>query len=63
MTKLILTHNWSVEYDGKSILELMAAKSKMTYAEIENVIVNEGGYIKDGTIHAGSAKDKLVEID
>lgn len=48
---------WSVDYDGQSIVQLLIAKPKMTYAEITNVIVNEGGVIDEkGIIHRGTAK-------
>lgn len=43
---------WSVEMDGRSIIPLIASRPKMTYAEIVNVIENEGGYVDDkGIIH------------
>lgn len=43
---------WSIEFDGKSIIPLMMVKDKMTYAEIVNVIVNEGGSVdENGIIH------------
>lgn len=45
-------NRWSVEFDGKSILALCILKPKMTYAEIKNVILNEGGTIDaEGIIH------------
>lgn len=54
-----ITNNWSIEFDGKSILELYAAKPKMSYAEIREVILNEGGTINaDGIIHKGTARNK-----
>ena len=43
---------WCREFDGKSILALVILKPKMTYAEIKNVIVNEGGSVdSQGIIH------------
>lgn len=36
---------WSKEFDGKSALAIMALKPKMTFAEIKNIIENEGGSI------------------
>lgn len=43
---------WSVEYDGKSVFDLMEEKQKMPYAHIRMVIENEGGSIdKEGIIH------------
>ena len=43
---------WSVEFDGKTILELMQYKKKMSYADILNVIINEGGSVdENGIIH------------
>lgn len=46
---------WSVDYDGKSVFDLMEDKEKMPYAHIKMVIANEGGYIdNDGIIHRGA---------
>lgn len=46
---------WSIEYDGKSVFDLMEEKQKMPYAHIKMVIANEGGYIDDvGIIHKGA---------
>lgn len=46
---------WSIEYDGKSVFDLMEEKQKMPYAHIKMVIANEGGYIdEDGVIHRGT---------
>lgn len=43
---------WCREFDGKNILALVIAKPKMTFAEIKNVIVNEGGSVdSEGIIH------------
>lgn len=43
---------WSVDFDGKSIMALLAIKPKMTFAEVKNVIENEGGSIDAmGIIH------------
>lgn len=43
---------WSIEYDGYPIMELIRKKPKMTFAEIRNVIENEGGSIDaSGIIH------------
>lgn len=48
---------WSIEYDGKSVFDLMEEKQKMPYAHIKMVIANEGGYIDDeGIIHRGTCK-------
>ena len=48
---------WSIEYDGKSVFELMEEKQKMPYAHIKMVIANEGGYIdNEGIIHRGTCK-------
>lgn len=46
---------WSIEYDGKSVFDLMEEKQKMPFAHIRMVIENEGGSIdKDGVIHRGN---------
>lgn len=46
---------WSIEYDGKSVFDLMEEKQKMPYAHIKMVIANEGGYIdSEGIIHRGT---------
>lgn len=43
---------WSVEFDGQHIFFLMKEKPKMSYDDIVNVLVNEGGSVdKDGFIH------------
>lgn len=45
---------WSREYAGMSILVLLAAKPKMSYAEILNVLRNEGGDVDgEGRIVSG----------
>ena len=54
------THNWSIEFDGKSVMALVVLKPKMTYAEILIVIQAEGGYVdSNGIVHKGRAADKL----
>lgn len=46
---------WSIDYDGKSVYDLMEDKPKMPYADIKAVIRNEGGSIDaDGIIHKGT---------
>ena len=46
---------WSIEYDGKSVFDLMEEKQKMPFAHIKMVIENEGGSIdKEGVIHRGT---------
>lgn len=46
---------WSIEYDGKSVFDLMEEKQKMPFAHIKMVIANEGGYIDDeGIVHRGT---------
>ena len=52
---------WSVDYDGKSVLELMQQWDKMPYDQIKMVIANEGGFIDDkGIIHRGLATERAV---
>ena len=47
---------WSVDYDGKSVLDLMERWDKMPYAHVKMVIENEGGFIDDkGIVHRGIA--------
>lgn len=61
--KITVTNNWSIQYEGKHIFELLKEKPNMTYAEILNVIVNEGGCISpEGIIQRGSATNKVVEV-
>lgn len=61
---IIYTNNWSVQYDGKSILELLKEKSTCTYAHASLVIRNEGGNIDAcGVIHKGMAVNKIATID
>lgn len=59
-----VTHNWSIQYAGHSIIELCSNKPKMTLREIKVVISNEGGYVdSDGIIHKGTAEDKVYTLD
>lgn len=52
-------YKWSWLFDGKHVLALCAWKPKMTYGEIRNVILNEGGTIdKDGIIHKPQPKEE-----
>lgn len=52
--------NWSVRYDGKSVIEVLANNRKVTYAELVNIITNEGGCIdKMGVIRKGEAANKI----
>lgn len=47
---------WSVDYDGKSVFDIMEQWEKMPFAHIKMVIINEGGFIDDkGIIHKGTA--------
>jgi hypothetical protein len=47
---------WSVDYDGKSVFDIMELWEKMPFAHIKMVIANEGGFIDDkGIIHKGIA--------
>jgi hypothetical protein len=62
--RIVFTNNWSIEFDGKSVLELLAEKPKMSYSEVLNVIQNEGGYVDSkGIVHRGTAKNKEVTLD
>ena len=55
---------WSVDYDGKSVFDLMEQWDKMPYAHIKMVIANEGGLIDDkGIIHKGTATQTVGVID
>lgn len=55
---------WSIKFDGKSVVELLAEKPKMSYAEVLQVIQNEGGYVDSkGIVHKGTAKNKVVTLD
>ena len=61
---LLVTNNWSVEYDGHSILEFMIVKSNCSYEHAKMVIEGEGGSIdNDGIIHKGTAENKIGHID
>ena len=47
---------WSVDYDGKSVFDLMEQWDKIPYTHVKMVIANEGGFIDDkGIIHRGIA--------
>lgn len=46
------TVKWCREFDGKSIVALCIVKPKMTFNEIKNIIINEGGSVDNaGIIH------------
>lgn len=61
---VILTNNWSIQYDGHSILEFMMVKSNCSYGHAKQVIENEGGYVdSEGIIHKGTAENKIGLID
>lgn len=54
---------WSVDYDGKSVFDLMEQWPKMPFAHVRFVIRAEGGYIDDeGIIHRGTATKKVGVI-
>ena len=62
--RIIATNNWSVQYDGQSVVAVMCLKDKMTFETLNRVVTNEGGYIDaNGIIHKGTAEDKLVVLD
>lgn len=55
---------WSVDYDGKSVFDLMERWDKMPYAHVKMVIANEGDFIDDkGIIHKGTATVEVGTID
>lgn len=59
-----VTNNWSVIWDGSHVALLVMQKPKMSYAEVLNVIHNEGGYVdSDGIIHKGNAENKVYTLD
>ena len=50
--KQLVQIKWSVEFDGKPLMELLKYKHKMSYKDVLNVIVNEGGSVdENGIIH------------
>lgn len=52
MEKQLVQIKWSVEFDGKSLMELLKYKHKMSYKDVLNVIENEGGSVDtNGIIH------------
>ena len=54
---------WSVDFDGKSVFDLMEQWEKMPFAHIKMVITNEGGYIdEEGIVHRGTATKKVGVI-
>ena len=60
----IVTNNWSVEYDGRSIFEFLKVKSNCSYEHAKMVIEGEGGSIDSGgIIHKGTAENKIGYID
>ena len=64
MEKITMSVNWSVDWEGKSVLELLSEKPKMSYTDVMMVIRNEGGYINENAVICkGTAKNKIVTID
>lgn len=54
---------WSVDFDGKSVFDIMEQWDKMPYAHIKMVITNEGGFIDNkGIIHRGTATKQVGVI-
>lgn len=51
MEKITMSVNWSVDWEGKSVLELLAEKPKMSYTDVMMVIRNEGGYINENALY------------
>lgn len=50
--KQLVQIKWSVEFDGKPLMELLKYKHKMSYKDVLNVIENEGGSVDvSGIIH------------
>ena len=64
MNKITMSVNWSVDWEGKSVLELLAEKPKMSFADVMMVIRNEGGYINENAVICkGTAENRIVTID
>ena len=54
----------ALEYNGKSIVDLLEEKENYTLAHAKEIIVNEGGYVDDdGIIHKGNAKLPISHIE
>lgn len=63
MDKTASTLNWSIEWDNQPILILVMQKPKMSYKEILDVIMAEGGYVdSEGIIHKGIAENKVYVV-
>ena len=61
--KIALSQAWSVEFDGKNVLGILALKPKCIYKELLNIIHNEGGYVdSEGIVHKGEAVSRTVEL-
>lgn len=62
--KTIVTNNWSIEWDGKPMLDFLMTKAKCSYGHALEVIKNEGGYVdENGIIRVGTATNKVATID
>lgn len=56
------TESWAIEFDGKSILAVLAV-SRGTYAGMVKIIQAEGGYVdSEGIVHRGTAQYKTVRV-
>lgn len=57
--------NYSIDFDGKSVIQVMAASpERLTYATIQFWVKLEGGYIDDNcVIHRGNAVNRAAEYE
>lgn len=60
----ITSVEWSIKYEGHSVLELLGDYPKETFGNVMLVIKNEGGFVDNNAIiHRGTATTKIVDLD
>lgn len=60
---IIYSNPWSLQFEGKSVLEVLSIKKKCNFEHLNLIINSEGGYIDDkGIIRRGKAKSVRCEI-
>ncbi len=62
LTRTSVTQKWCVKFNGMHMFVVLQMLPKMSYREIANVILNEGGIIDDkGFISSNGVDDELVK--
>lgn len=55
---------FAIEYDGKSVIDLLQEKTSYTLQHAKEIIISEGGYVDDeGIIHKGNAEYAIKHFE